>query len=56
MLLLWSSYTPEPRTGGERFHGTFEGLDGLDIMELWDAPRRKDDDDVIIAWWINHIC
>ena len=56
MLLLWSSYIPEPRTGGEPFHGTFEGLDMFDVLEMREEERRKDDDDVIIAWWINHIC
>ena len=55
MLLLWSSYTPEPRTGGERFHGTFAGLDGLDVRER-PEERRIDDDDVILVWWINNIC
>ena len=53
MLLLWSCYYPEPRTGGERFHGTFEGID--EFMLVREAPfvEEFDDDDVIIAWWIN---
>jgi hypothetical protein len=54
MLLLWSCYEALlPRTGGERFIGTFEGID--EFMLVREAPfvEEFDDDDVIIAWWIN---
>ena len=55
MLLLWSSYTPIPVGGGGRFYGTFEGFTGLQdlIIEYPDILEFFDDDDVLIAWWMN---
>lgn len=52
MLLLWSCYYPDTRTGGEPFHGSFAGID--EFMFVREKPEfRFDDDDVLIAWWIN---
>jgi len=51
MLLLWNSYVPEPQTGGIQFHGTFEGIDMFEVLELPDD--KNDDDEVLIAWWVN---